>query len=117
MIPKGKTFARAMGKLTEVDKDLLKVSRGHDVAAIRYFISKGASANTLDEYRTSPLHIASRSGNIQIVEELLNSGANVNITDQGGWTPLHIASYFKHNHICALLLKFGANPTIQTSKK
>ena len=59
----------------------MKVSAGANVGVIRHFISKGASANTLDEYRTSPLHIASRHGRLQIVEELLNSGANVNITD------------------------------------
>jgi ankyrin repeat protein len=106
-----------MNKLKENDQELLNVCSGKFVGAVRYFISKGASVNALDENRTSPLHISCRTGNLQIVEELLNSGAFLNITDTGGWTALHIASYYKHTNLVSLLMKFGADPTITTSKK
>ena len=64
-----------------------------NISAVRWFLCQGASANTFDENRTSPLHVACREGSFQIVEELINNGSFTDITDCAGWTPLHIASY------------------------
>lgn len=73
-------------------------------------MKQGVNVNLLDEDRTSPLHVACRSGSLQVVEELVNHGSMMNIADIAGWTPLHIAAYFKRSLICHLLLKKGADP-------
>ena len=82
----------------------MHASSGRNISAIRWYISQGVSANTLDENRTSALHIACRDGSFAIVEELLAHEANVNMADVGGWTPLHVASHCKRPKICKILL-------------
>jgi len=68
------------------------------------------NVNLLDEDRTSPLHVACRSGSLQVVEELLNWGSMIDIADIAGWTPLHIAAFYQRPYICHILLKKGAYP-------
>ena len=82
-----------MVHLSQNEVQFMNAGRGKNLSAIRWYISQGLSANTLDENRTSILHIACRDGSFQIVEELVNCGANISIADVGGWTALHIASH------------------------
>jgi len=102
----------SMGSIAFLQKDeisFLKACAGKNISALRYFTKKGVNVNLLDEDRTSPLHVASRSGSLQVVEELINSGATVNMADMAGWTPLHVAAYYQRPLICHLLLKKGAD--------
>ena len=91
---------------------LMYAAASPDVAAVRLYLARGASPDTYDENRTSPLHIACRQGSFAVVEELIVQRSSVNITDCAGWTALHIASYCGRADIVHLLLQKGADPTL-----
>jgi len=109
-IPKGKISINSIAYLRPEEISFLKACSGKNVSAIRYYMKKGVNVNLLDEDRTSPLHVACRSGSLQVCEELLNWGAMLDIADIAGWTPLHIAAYYRRSLICHMLLKKGADP-------
>jgi hypothetical protein len=94
------------------EAQLMYAAAGSNVSAVRWYLSQGANADTFDENRSSPLHVACRSGSFQVVEELVNNSASVNIADCGGWTCLHVASYNGRPHIVSMLLKKGADATL-----
>lgn len=110
LVPKGKLSAMSIGYLKSDEISFLRACAGKNLSAIRYYIKGGMNVNLLDEDRTSPLHIAGRSGSLQVIEELINHGAMLNIADIAGWTPLHVAAYYARSLVCHLLLKKGANP-------
>lgn len=83
---------------------------------IRETLGRGVKVDTYDENRTSPLHIACRSGNLAVVTALLDWGAPVNITDCAGWAPLHVASYCRRADVVEVLLQKGADPTIANAR-
>jgi len=49
-----------------MEKSLFYFCKGDNVAAIRYLTIKGVHINTLDQDRTSPLHIACKSGSLRV---------------------------------------------------
>ena len=51
-------MANSIARLTHNEIQFMHAASGRNIAAIRWFISQGVSANTLDENRTSALHIA-----------------------------------------------------------
>ena len=112
LVPKGKVSQTSIAFLQKEEVGFLKACSGKNVSALRYYMNKGVNVNLLDEDRTSPLHVACRSGGLQVVEELLNWGATITIADMAGWTPLHIASFYQRSLICHLLLKKGADPYV-----
>ncbi len=114
MIPMGKISLGSISYLQKDEISFLKACAGKNISALRYFTKKGVNVNLLDEDRTSPLHVASRSGSLQVVEELINSGATINMADMAGWTSLHVAAYNQRHLICHLLLKKGADPYLTT---
>ena len=109
---KGKFTKNSILNLTKEEIYFFKACASRNLPMVRYYLKKGVNINTLDENRTSPLHIGARYASYQIVEELLNWGGSQNITDLSGWTPLHISAHFKRPKICFLLLESGANPYI-----
>ena len=114
LVPKGKVSKTSIAYLQKDEIGFLKACSGKNVSALRYYMNKGINVNLLDEDRTSPLHVASRSGSLQVVEELINWGAAVNIADMAGWTPLHIAAFHQRSFVCHLLLKKGADPYLMS---
>lgn len=115
-VPRGRLNPDAMKYLEYNEAQLMYAAAGSNVSAVRWYLSQGASADTFDENRSSPLHIACRSGSFQVVEELVNSSATLNIVDCGGWTALHVASYNSRPHIVNMLLKKGADATLVNRK-
>ena len=109
-IPKGRISTYSVSYLTVDEIGFFKLCSGKNLAAIRHFLKKGVNVNSLDEDRSSPLHIACRSGSAQVIEELINWGANINIADMAGWTPLHVAAFYQKSFTCHILLKKGADP-------
>ena len=109
-IPKGRISTYSVSYLTADEISFFKLCSGKNLAAIRHFLKKGVNVNSLDEDRSSPLHIACRSGSAQVIEELINWGANINIADMAGWTPLHVAAFYQKSFTCHILLKKGADP-------
>mmetsp|Transcript_24179 Transcript_24179/g.42972 ORF Transcript_24179/g.42972 Transcript_24179/m.42972 type:complete len:585 (+) Transcript_24179:492-2246(+) len=115
-VPRGRLVPEAMKYLEYNEAQLMYAAAGSNVSAVRWYLSQGASADTFDENRSSPLHIACRSGSFQVVEELVNNSASLNIADCGGWTCLHVASYNSRPHIVSMLLKKGADATLVNRK-
>ena len=109
-IPKGRISTYSVSYLKPDEISFFKLCSGKNLTAIRHFLKKGINVNSLDEDRTSPLHIACRSGSAQVIEELINWGANINIADMAGWTPLHVAAFYQKSFTCHILLKKGADP-------
>jgi ankyrin repeat protein len=114
--PRGKICPEAMKYLDHQSKALMFAASGTNPLQIKKYISFGASPNTYDQNRTSPLHIACRSGNLDVVKELVSQRSNIDITDCAGWSSLHIASCCSHYKIVEYLLSCGANPTALNSR-
>ena len=73
------------------------------------FLEFGADINAMDEeYRSTPLGWAARSGLPDMVELLLARGANANLSGESWATPLEWARRRGHEDIEVLLLAHGA---------
>lgn len=107
--PKGSFTSESMKYMNQQEKCLFYFAAGSNIAGLRFLLINGAHINTLDEERTSSLHIACRKGSLQMIEEIINQGAMVDIPDLAGWTSLHISCYFKRSECILLLLKNHAN--------
>jgi len=49
----------------------MNAAASDNVTYLRIALFKGANVNVYDEYRNTPLHIASRYSDMQIIEELI----------------------------------------------
>ena len=83
-IPRGRICPEAMKYLDINSKALMFAASGTNPLQVRRYISFGASPNTYDQNRTSPLHVACRSGSIEVVKELINQRCDIDITDCAG---------------------------------
>lgn len=111
-VPKGRLCIESMKFLNPQERSLMLAAASNNSEQVAKLIKSGAPADTYDENRTSPLHIACRQGSIDVVHELLDHRASLDITDCAGWTSLHIASFSSHAEIVALLLMYNADATI-----
>lgn len=60
---------------------------------VRYLISRHVNINVLDEYGSTPLHLAVQKGRLELVRILIEQGhASVHISAREGYTPLHLAA-------------------------
>ena len=53
------------------ERHLMNAAASDNVTYLRIALFKGANVNVYDEYRNTPLHIASRYSDMQIIEELI----------------------------------------------
>ena len=111
-VPKGRLCLEAMKFLDQKERSLMTAAASNNSEQVQKLIKSGAPADTYDENRTSPLHVACRQGSIEVVKELLDHRAAMDITDCAGWTALHIASYSCRPDIVKLLLQRNADATI-----
>lgn len=107
------------------EQSLLSIASqyGHD-NIVNYLISKGAKIEDQDEYGSTPLHYAARSGHLDVVKILINAGADVNKKAMKKFvrlygidtqkitgtkeTPLHNACSLGHLEVVKYLLSCGA---------
>ena len=71
-------------------------------------LALGASINSKDGWKETPLHKAAESGNEVIASLLIESGAKVNAKNGKVETPLHMAVKSGNGAIVALLIESGA---------
>mgnify|MGYP001482427963 CR=1 FL=1 len=91
----------------------IAVSRSRtDMAS--YLLARGANANKVDSFNTSPLHYAARTNGGIIMKELLKAGAKANARDKGGVAPLHLAALYGWPDCVASLLQGGGDPMAAT---
>jgi hypothetical protein len=110
--PKGKINLEAMKFLNQKERALMLAASGTSSEKIKEMLKSGAPADTYDENRTSPLHVACRQGSLEVIQELIDHRAALDITDCAGWTALHIASYSCRTDVVSLLLRNSADATI-----
>ncbi|RYG56544.1 ankyrin repeat domain-containing protein, partial [archaeon] len=58
-------------------------------ACVRALLDAGASTNSTDKNRLTPLILASRKGSMKLVRALLQAGADMEAACARGWTPLY----------------------------
>ena len=106
---------RQMRQLTEAAKD-------GDEHKVRTILSKGAPADSVDDYHVSALHYAAEGGHMPILRALLEAGADPNfrLDDRSnfrkGETPLHWAATQDRAEVTQALLDAGAD-AVGTSEK
>jgi ankyrin repeat protein len=61
------------------------------VRTVQLLVDRGANVNTVDNYRQTPLHLASHHHRLDCVRVFLNRGAIIEVKDNRGQTPLHRA--------------------------
>ena len=110
--PKGRIILEAMKFLNAKERQLMIASSGSLSTKVQELLKSGAPADTYDENRTSPLHVACRQGSIEVIQELIEHRAAIDITDCAGWTALHIAAYSCRTDVVRLLLLNNADATI-----
>lgn len=110
--PKGRIILEAMKFLNPKERSLMLASCNNSAEKLQQLLKSGAPADTYDENRTSPLHVACRQGSLEVIQELLDHRASIDITDCAGWTALHIAAYSCRTDVVRLLLKYNADATI-----
>ena len=90
--------------------------RHHKLEMIDRLLKKGASLNSVNRSRQTPLHLACYYHRIDVAEMLIEAGAKLNSVDSGGNTPFH-AACMSSPELVATFMKRGANPNRLNQQK
>ena len=82
----------------------------------RLLVEHGADVNSQDDYKSTPLHLASRGGHVEIARVLLGRGTNVIAENSFRSTPLHLALDGGHVEFAQMLIEHGADVNAQDSQ-
>lgn len=113
----GPQQSEAPAPLSERDKALIQKSFDGKLADVEILVSKGATVNSQDQKKRTPLILAASNGHLEIVEFLVSKGAEVNLKDSDSQTPLMYASKRSFNEVATFLLLNGAEVNVQSKKK
>jgi len=89
-----------------------------NIDLVRYALKQGYDVNTFNEHGSSPMHLATYSGDIEIFELLLNNGADPNMPDMRGKSQITIileAPKSVRVEMLRLLIKHGADLSLYDS--
>ncbi len=76
---------------------------------VQILVDKGASLNEKDKMGSTPLLLASLTGQKVLAEWLIEKGADVNAMNDLGGTPASVAFREGHRDIADMLIAKGAN--------
>lgn len=76
---------------------------------VKIAVSRGASVDAADGYKTTALIAAARNGHIEVVKYLLERGANVNARARDGTTAVIVAAEKGYVDTLRVLIKNGAD--------
>jgi ankyrin repeat protein len=79
-----------------------------DVSLTQALLKRGADPNAMNLTGTSPLHLATYSGNAELVKVLLNHGANPNLANDKLETPIFGACRIDNKEMIFHLIKHNA---------
>ena len=88
---------------------LHKAAAKGDDSIVQLLLSKGASIEARDFFKSTPLHRAAENDQTSTVELLLSKGASIEARDISNWTPLHCAARYGHTSTVELLLSKRAS--------
>ncbi len=94
---------------------LIDAVKKGNVAQVRKWLAKGASAKGRDKDGNSTLHWAAGKGRVAIARLLIAKGADVNARDGKQNTPLHWAAYYGQTLAAKLLIAKGADINAKNS--
>ncbi|KAI2808806.1 Ankyrin repeat [Blomia tropicalis] len=83
---------------------------------VNLLLEHGANPNIVDHNGSSPLHLASWTGDYEVVNMLIttvNQKADINLKNKDNETALHSACQYGHTPVVSLLLSKGADPFIR----
>ncbi|KAJ3610520.1 hypothetical protein NHX12_022612 [Muraenolepis orangiensis] len=86
-------------------------SKGH-VEVIKRLLEAGAAGAKItcrDKLRSTPLHVAVRTGHYECAEHLIHCGTDINARDWDGDTPMHDAVRINRFKMIKLLMMHGAS--------
>jgi 2-iminobutanoate/2-iminopropanoate deaminase len=92
----------ACGK-QDVNAALLKAAETGNVGSVKELLQKGADPNTLDEFKRTPLMIASINGRAEVVKALIEAKADISARAKFGQTALEFATERGDTAIAGLL--------------
>ena len=95
---KGGKHGIALGQQTEggrkqPEKDIWTAAKKGNIGAIKDFLAKGIKVDSLDPSGSTPLSMATLTGEVETAKFLISKGANVNVQHKDGGTPLHGAAF------------------------
>lgn len=90
------------------DDELNDAIVANDVDRVRYLLTHGAHADSLDGDGYTPLISAIRSGFVGVATYLAEHKADANLPDRSGWTPLMWATWGDNADLLKMLLTRGA---------
>jgi len=100
---------KVSGPISPEMKALIQAIRANDGQAVSNALTKGASANGLDETGRPVLHLAARLGNLNPTQLLLDAGAEIDVKDAIGFSALMEACRDGQFETVNLLLERGAD--------
>ena len=88
-----------------------------NLEVVRLLIEKGADVRAEDNYKRTPLHLASeaRFCQLEVVRLLIEKGADVSAEDKYKRTPAHLAVENGHSEVIRLLIEKGADVSAEDS--
>ena len=100
----------------DLNADLMTAVKENNIRLVKKLLKKGASPDTVNSHKRTPLSYASALGRFMIAELLIRKGADVTAQDTQRRTPLHFAAQAGESTIVNLLLKNKAALEAQDSK-
>lgn len=97
-----------------VDRKTNEVTALYIAAAAEYLpillllLAEGASVDTADDEKHTPLHVAANENLKSNIQALLDNGADINVVAETGTTPLHLAALEGNKKAIEMLIAEGA---------
>ncbi|KAF7227253.1 inversin isoform X1 [Nothobranchius furzeri] len=85
---------------------------GH-VSTVNLLLKKGATVDSLDVMKHTPLVRACEMGYKDVILTLIKGSARVNLVDVDGHTALHWAALGGNAEVCQILMESGISPNVQ----
>ena len=99
-----------INKFNDYSADIFTATMLGNLENVKWLVKKGVPADSVDQNRDTPVHIAAAYGHLNIVKYLIKEqNIPVYIKGDNDRTPLHYAAAYGHDEIISYLLSKGAD--------
>ena len=99
-----------INKFNDYSADIFTATMIGNLENVKWLVTKGVPADSVDQNRDTPVHIAAAYGHLDIVKYLIEEqNIPVYIKGDNDRTPLHYAAAYGHDTIISYLLSKGAD--------